>query len=72
MPKCKNHPERDVTPFDVGDNFCRECFMKAENAGARQADATWHQPPTIRPQDERAPDGRNVYQEMQRILQGEK
>ena len=53
--KCVRHPDRPVTPFDVGDKFCIECFTKAWNAGARWADAHWADAP--KPSYEMTPHG---------------
>ena len=43
--KCRRHPDRPVTPFDMGDKFCIECFTKAWNAGAHWADEHWADDP---------------------------
>ena len=65
MKYCRRHPGVEVTPYDMGDNFCLECFMRAWNAGARYADAHWADNPQQPYADEQSPDGRNILQEMQ-------
>lgn len=42
---CKNHPEREIDERGRADRFCSECYIKAWNAGARVADATWADDP---------------------------
>jgi hypothetical protein len=52
--KCVRHPEREVTPFDVGDQYCRECFMRAWN-GTHYIAA-----PNSPHADEQSTDGRSI------------
>jgi hypothetical protein len=60
MKYCIRHPDREVTPFDVGDQYCRECFMKAWSAGAAWADAHWDDRPAAPYKDEQSTDGRSI------------
>jgi len=52
---CVRHPDRPVSPLDLGDRFCAECFYSAWNAGARWADAHWADQPHERAEGSNAP-----------------
>ena len=62
---CRRHPDRPVSPLDMGDGFCTECFIRAWNQGAAWADAHWADEPSTRYQDEESPDGRNILKDHQ-------
>ena len=57
---CKNHPERLIDPMGRPDWLCRECYINAWNAGARQADAHWADNPQQRAENEKSVDGRLI------------
>ena len=54
---CVNHPERAIDERGRSDRYCPECYINACNAGARWADAHWHELQSYNDSGETTPDG---------------
>ena len=57
---CRCHGDRPIYEEDMGDQFCKESFFKAWNAGAAWADAHWADMPRYDESQDTDPYGRNI------------
>jgi len=57
--QCRQHPEREATP-PISMRLCAQCHEDAKRNYAEQHEREY----SFRYQDERSPDGRNIYDEM--------